>query len=69
MNRARKLLNRLSEMRGRGTGPEGTGGTDICVCPNCGHEEPHTRGIPCNEMDCPKCGRSMTGRGTVGSQE
>ena len=31
-------------------------GTDVCVCPNCGYEEIHVRGIPCSQKECTKCG-------------
>ena len=36
-------------------------GSDICTCPKCGHSETHPRGIPCNQVKCPKCGTLMTG--------
>lgn len=36
----------------------GPGG--ICVCPNCGHQEPHKRGNPCMQSKCPQCGSTMT---------
>ncbi len=38
-----------------GAGPSGN-----CVCPKCGHEEPHQVGQPCNQKSCPKCGTRMT---------
>ncbi|MCK5017036.1 MAG: hypothetical protein KAS32_08185 [Candidatus Peribacteraceae bacterium] len=38
-----------------GPGPQGD-----CVCPSCGHKSPHSRGQPCNEIKCPKCGSIMT---------
>jgi len=49
--------------RGRGFGP-GFGGRRFgapgkCRCPACGTEVPHTRGIPCTQMKCPKCGALM----------
>ena len=31
-----------------------------CVCPNCGHEQKHIRGQPCNKIECPKCKTLMT---------
>jgi len=34
--------------------------TRYCVCPQCGHREPHQRGVPCVEMRCPSCGIAMT---------
>jgi len=42
-------------MGGRGLGPGGE-----CVCPNCGYRVPHSRGEPCYNKTCPKCGTSMT---------
>jgi len=27
----------------------------ICHCPGCGHEEPHKKGVPCKECECPNC--------------
>ncbi len=35
-------------------GPEG-----YCVCPNCGYEEEHKRGLPCAQRRCPRCGTEM----------
>lgn len=43
--------------RGRGAGFGGAPAT--CKCPACGHEQPHTRGQPCIELKCPKCGAQM----------
>jgi len=45
-------------MRGRTEvtgGGLGLGGTDICVCPECGHEESHEKGTPCSKYICPVC--------------
>lgn len=28
---------------------------DLCVCPDCGFEQKHQIGQPCNEQICPKC--------------
>lgn len=38
-----------------GAGPGGN-----CVCPDCGEKVSHKRGVPCNSVDCPKCGVKMT---------
>ncbi len=46
--------------RGRGGGNKpdsGPGG--YCICPNCGHREPHTAGQRCIDLTCPKCGARM----------
>jgi len=40
-----------------GTNSAGTGGS--CVCPRCGHSEPHQRGVPCYSRNCPSCGTLM----------
>ncbi len=42
--------------RGGGTA-QGLGGA--CVCPKCGHQEPHQRGGPCYNRKCPKCGAAL----------
>jgi len=54
--------------QGRGRGGQGMGrmggavragiGGD-CLCPNCGHREPHEVGVPCMHKACPKCGTAM----------
>jgi predicted DNA-binding protein (UPF0251 family) len=31
----------------------------ICLCPECGEESEHIRGIPCTEHQCPRCGEQM----------
>lgn len=41
-------------------GGQGLGVGDECVCPACGEKAPHTRGVPCNQTKCPKCGQLMT---------
>lgn len=45
--------------RGRMGGPAAGGSGGVCVCPNCGHTEPHQRGVPCVQKQCPKCGTAM----------
>jgi len=39
---------------GKGSGPSGD-----CVCPSCGAKVPHRAGLPCNQIDCPKCNMKM----------
>ncbi len=38
-----------------GSGPGGN-----CVCPSCGAVVAHQRGVPCYQVQCPKCGAAMT---------
>ena len=45
---------------GRMGGPFAAGPGGNCVCPGCGHEEPHVAGQPCYQKKCPKCGIMMT---------
>lgn len=44
---------------GRMGGPKAAGPGGNCVCPNCGHQEPHVAGQPCYQEKCPKCGTQM----------
>ena len=37
---------------------------NLCICPECGHEQPHRQGTPCNAEICPECGRHMVRKGT-----
>jgi len=46
--------------RGRLGGPRQGGVGGSCLCPNCGHREPHEVGVPCMQKQCPKCGTAMT---------
>ena len=54
-------LGRGSIGRGRQAGGLRQGGTKECTCPACGYKEQHTRGIPCTQKKCPKCGTPMKG--------
>lgn len=46
--------------RGRMGGPLAGGPGGACLCPKCGHREPHELGVPCVQKQCPKCGTAMT---------
>ena len=50
----------IGEGKGVG-GPRQGIGVDKCVCPQCGYEAGHERGVPCAEMSCPQCGNTMAG--------
>jgi hypothetical protein len=50
----------VGQGRGRMGGPLAGGPVGTCVCPKCGHREPHERGAPCVQKKCPKCGTAMT---------
>jgi predicted Fe-Mo cluster-binding NifX family protein len=45
---------------GRMGGPQAGGALGFCVCAKCGHREPHQRGVPCVQKQCPKCGTALT---------
>jgi len=49
------------EGMGVGNPKQGTGGTDTCYCPKCNIKVPHTRGTPCSQQKCSKCGGPLTG--------
>ena len=38
-----------------GAGPAGK-----CICPSCGYSQQHSAGKPCNSVNCPKCGATMS---------
>ena len=42
--------------RGRGGVMGGASLDVLCVCPQCGREVPHTRGVPCTQTACSECG-------------
>jgi hypothetical protein len=46
--------------RGMGGGNKpGSGPAGNCICPKCGHREPHQVGQRCIDRVCPKCGAGM----------
>jgi len=51
----------MTGRRGQVQGRKGMGGTSECVCPSCGEKTPHSRGIPCSQTKCLKCGTPMRG--------
>ncbi len=62
-------MNQYGRRQGQqGNGRGGMGGSfaagpgGVCVCPRCGHHEPHERGVPCTQKQCPKCGTCMIRR-------
>jgi len=44
---------------GGGGGGSGAGPGGHCVCPRCGHREPHQRGMSCVGRRCPSCGTGL----------
>jgi len=44
---------------GRMGGPKAAGPSGYCVCPSCGHREPHAVGMPCYQKKCPQCSTQM----------
>jgi len=51
----------LGEGQGIGGERQGVGGTDWCICKDCGHLAKHERNVPCADMECPECGGEMRG--------
>ncbi|MHC4123814.1 MAG: trypsin-like peptidase domain-containing protein [Planctomycetota bacterium] len=49
-------------MGGQRLGPGG-----FLVCPNCGTQVPHQRGIPASTVNCPSCGTQMMRQGASGA--
>ncbi|MFW5998813.1 MAG: hypothetical protein ACOC4G_12875 [Bacillota bacterium] len=46
--------------RGRRQGNKaGAGPSGKCICPECGTEVSHERGMPCYKRECPECGTYM----------
>jgi len=57
------MPNGFEPGKGMGVGlpRRGIGGAEQCRCPICGFIQPHPRGMPCNQIKCPKCGNVMVG--------
>jgi predicted Fe-Mo cluster-binding NifX family protein len=55
-----QVQGRGGQGRGRMGGPLAGGPGGTCLCPKCGHREPHERGVSCVQKQCPKCGTAMT---------
>ena len=66
-NERRENMNENERGKGKGVGgpQQGDGGTDTCVCPECGTTAKHNRGTPCADMTCSKCGTKMAGQPTT----
>jgi hypothetical protein len=45
--------------KGQGGNKPGSGPAGNCVCPSCGHKQPHVAGQRCVDQACPKCGTKM----------
>lgn len=56
--------NARGEGKGVGGPAQGDGGTDTCICPDCGATATHDRGTPCVDMTCSECGSKMEGKPT-----
>lgn len=66
VEKLRAKIEQMEKARGEGQGvggePQEDGGTDVCVCPECGAEYEHERGVPCAETPCPECDKPMAGK-------
>jgi hypothetical protein len=49
------------EGQGQGGPRQGDAGAEYCYCESCDKLVKHDRGKPCNETDCPDCGKPMRG--------
>lgn len=56
--REQRQGRRGSRTPGSGFGASTT--QDTCVCPQCGQQAPHERGVPCMQQRCTQCGAAMT---------
>lgn len=52
----------ISNNRGKGRNQgnqAGAGPAGKCICPECGKEVDHKKGVPCYEMECSVCGTKL----------
>ncbi len=54
-------------VRGGRMGGLGMGSGGFLVCPNCGTQVPHQRGVPSYTVNCPSCGTQMMRQGAPGA--
>lgn len=57
-----KWMKKTKESKERG---KDSGGADMCVCPKCNTTTKHTKGTPCTDTKCPKCGATMIGGDSI----
>ncbi len=60
------------QVMGRGGGQgrkSGFGPSTHCICPKCKTKIGHTRGTPCTEAKCPKCGSYMIGNSVYNASQ
>jgi predicted Fe-Mo cluster-binding NifX family protein len=55
----RKGQGRRRSTQASGSGPGASAIQGSCVCPQCGHKEPHQRSVPCARKKCPQCATTM----------
>jgi len=53
------IPGRAGQGVGRANGSSRNAAGGSCVCPKCGQREPHQRGVPCVQVNCPACGAAM----------
>ena len=60
---------RAGQGSGGRMGGGGMGAGGACICPKCGHREPHKPGVQCLEERCPECGSAMVREGSAHHQQ
>jgi predicted Fe-Mo cluster-binding NifX family protein len=53
------LTGNSGPCRGARASQAGAKTEKICICPECGFQQPHERGIPCSQVNCPSCGNRL----------